>query len=249
METKNGKQLGNSFWLGIIVVAIGALLLLDRLDYDLVPYWLISWKTLLIAIGVGLGIRKNFQGIGWIVLIVVGTFFFIEDIPGIDFEVRRYVFPVVIITVGIAILFRSTFSKSVQEAKNRWTGEGEKKSDLFTDSSSTGENQINITSIFGGSKRRIFSKNFHGGQVTSIFGGSEIDLSQADIEGTVVIDMVSIFGGCKLVVPSNWELRSDITAILGGVDDKRKDPTAFAPSKKVVLTGVCMFGGVEIKSY
>jgi predicted membrane protein len=249
METKNRKQLGNSFWLGIIVVAIGALLLLDRLDYDLVPYWLISWKTLLIAIGVAIGIRKNFQGIGWIVLIVVGSFFFIEDIPGVDFEVRRYVFPVVVISVGLVILFRSTFSKSVQEAKNRWIGDSEKKSDLFTDSSSTGENQINITSIFGGSKRRIFSKNFRGGQVTSIFGGTEIDLSQADIEGTVVVDMVNVFGGCKLIVPSNWELRSDITAILGGVDDKRKDPTAYSPSKKLVLTGVCMFGGVEIKSY
>jgi hypothetical protein len=84
MEKQNIK-FGNSFWLGIIVVAVGALLLLDRLDFDLVPYWLISWKTLLIAIGVAVGLRKNFQGIGWIVLIIVGSFFLIEDIPGIDF--------------------------------------------------------------------------------------------------------------------------------------------------------------------
>lgn len=248
METKNGKQLGNSFWLGIIVVAIGGLLLLDRLDYDLVPYWLISWKTLLIAIGVAVGIRKNFQGIGWIVLIVIGSFFFIEDIPGIDFEVRRYVFPVVVISVGLVILFRSTFLKS-SSPKNIWTVTDEKKNDLFVDSSSSSEDEMNITSIFGGSKRRVFSKNFRGGQVTSIFGGSEIDLSQADIEGTVVVDMVNVFGGCKLIVPSNWELKSDITAILGGVDDKRKDPTSQSSGKKLVLTGVCMFGGVDIKSY
>jgi hypothetical protein len=33
------------------------------------------------------------------------------------------------------------------------------------------------------------------------------------------------------------------------VDDKRKDPSAYTPSKRIVLTGFCMFGGVEIKSY
>jgi predicted membrane protein len=246
METKKGKQLGNSFWLGIIVVAIGGLLLLDRLDFDLVPYWLISWKTLLIAIGVAVGIRKNFQGIGWIVLIGLGSFFFIADIPGIEYEVRRYVFPVMVIVIGLLIVFRAAFSKSV---KNIWTGADEKKTDFLSDSSSSGEDKIDITSIFGGSKRRVFSKNFGGGQVTSIFGGSEIDLSQADIESTVVLDVVSVFGGCKLIVPSNWELKSDITAILGGVDDKRKDPTSQFSGKKLVLTGVCMFGGVDIKSY
>ena len=249
METKNGKQLGNSFWLGIIVVAVGSLLLLDRLDFDLVPYWLISWKTLLIVIGVAIGLRKNFQGIGWIVLIVIGSFFLIEDIPGVDFEIRRYVFPVIVITIGLLILFRSVLSKSASEARRSWMGGDENKSDILTDSSSSGEERIDITSIFGGSKRRIFSKNFRGGQVTSIFGGSELDLTQADIEGTVALDVVSVFGGAKFLVPSNWEVKSDITAILGGVEDKRKDPSAYSPSKKLILTGVCLFGGIEIKSY
>ncbi len=248
MEKQNTK-FGNSFWLGIIVVAVGSLLLLDRLDFDLVPYWLISWKTLLIVIGVAIGLRKNFQGIGWIVLIVIGSFFLIEDIPGVDFEIRRYVFPVIVITIGLLILFRSVLSKSASEARRSWMGGDEKKSDILTDSSSSGEERIDITSIFGGSKRRIFSKNFRGGQVTSIFGGSELDLTQADIEGTVALDVVSVFGGAKFLVPSNWEVKSDITAILGGVEDKRKDPSAYSPSKKLILTGVCLFGGIEIKSY
>ncbi|NOS93506.1 MAG: cell wall-active antibiotics response protein, partial [Cyclobacteriaceae bacterium] len=36
---------------------------------------------------------------------------------------------------------------------------------------------------------------------------------------------------------------------LGGVEDKRKDPTLQTPEKKIVLTGVVIFGGVDIKSY
>ncbi len=246
MENQSTK-FGNSFWIGIIILAIGAVSLLDRLDYDILPYWLISWKALLIALGVTIGLRKNFQGIGWLVLIVVGGFFMIEDIPGIDFDTHRFIFPVVIISVGLLILFRSVFSSS-GESGGQWLNFSGKKSDGY-DAATTGDEHINITSIFGGSKRRIFSKNFGGGQVTSVFGGSEIDLTQADINGTVRIDMVSIFGGAKLLVPSNWEIKSDITAILGGVEDKRKDPTLQTPEKKIVLTGVVIFGGVDIKSY
>jgi predicted membrane protein len=246
MEKQNTK-FGNSFWIGIIILAIGALILLDRMDYDLLPYWLFSWKTLLIAIGVTIGLRKNFQGIGWLVLIVVGGFFLIEDIPGVDFNTRRFLFPVVLIAVGLLILFRSVFSKS-GEVGGQWLNFNGNKKDGY-ESAATGDESVNITSVFGGTKRRIFSKNFGGGQITSIFGGSEIDLTQADINGTIRIDMVSIFGGAKLLVPSNWEIKSDITAILGGVEDKRKDPTLQTPEKKIVLTGVVIFGGVDIKSY
>jgi predicted membrane protein len=243
MEKQNIKQYGNSFWIGLIVVSVGGLLLLDRLDYDLVPYWLISWKALLIVIGISVGLRKNFQGIGWIVLIALGAFFMIEDIPGIDFETRRYVFPVAVISIGLLILFRSVFAKSIGEGRFG----GEKKNEAMN--ASTSDEVVNIASIFGGSKRRVFSKNFGGGQVTAIFGGSEIDLTQADIEGEVRLDVVSVFGGAKLLVPLNWEVKSDITAILGGVEDKRKDPASFSSTKRLVLTGVCIFGGLEIKSY
>jgi hypothetical protein len=65
----------------------------------------------------------------------------------------------------------------------------------------------------------------------------------------VVIDTVQLFGGTKIIIPANWQLKSDITAVLGGVDDKRSVPTSFSPEKKIVLTGFAMFGGVEIKSH
>ncbi|MBK7650840.1 MAG: hypothetical protein IPJ20_08920 [Flammeovirgaceae bacterium] len=59
-----------------------------------------------------------------------------------------------------------------------------------------------------------------------------MDLSQADINGSVIIDVTQIFGGVKLVIPSNWELKSDLTAILGGVDDKRNAPQAVTVEAK-----------------
>jgi predicted membrane protein len=84
--------------------------------------------------------------------------------------------------------------------------------------------------------------------VVNIFGGTELDLSQADIQGTVVIDNTNIFGGMKITVPANWEVRTEMTSIMGGTDDKRTT-REIDQNKVLVLTGVCIFGGVDVRSY
>jgi hypothetical protein len=81
-------------------------------------------------------------------------------------------------------------------------------------------------------------------------GGSEIDLTQADFTGTVKIDTTNIFGGTKLIVPPTWDVQSDVTAIFGGVDDKRQiSGVNLDPKKILILDGTCMFGGIEIRSF
>ncbi|HMG67070.1 MAG TPA: LiaF domain-containing protein, partial [Chitinophagaceae bacterium] len=112
------------------------------------------------------------------------------------------------------------------------------------------EDYIDSTSIFGGIKKNVISKNFKGGDITNIMGGSEIDLTQADINGTVTIDLTQIFGGTKLIVPSNWQVKTQMAAIFGGVEDKRSlQNVTIDPNKKLVLDGTSIFGGIEIRSY
>jgi predicted membrane protein len=244
------KKLSNSFWVGIIIISIGSFILLDRMDVVMFPHWLFSWKTFLIALGVITGINKQFKGIGWLVLIIVGTFFLLDEIPGLDLDLRHYTFPIIVIAIGVVIVFRSAIFPSSGEWRKFWSGgEYHKKGSPLISSDDGNDDYMDLSSIFGGTKRRIFSKTFKGGQITNIFGGTELDLSQADIEGNVVIDTVTLFGGIKILVPANWEVKSNITAILGGVDDKRMTSSTYAPNKKLVLTGTCSFGGVEIKSF
>jgi predicted membrane protein len=109
---------------------------------------------------------------------------------------------------------------------------------------------IDVTSVFGGVKKNVLTKNFKGGDIVSFMGGSEIDLTQADFTGRVRIDVTTIFGGSKLVVPSSWDVQNDITAIFGGVDDKRQiSGVNLDPGKVLILDGTCMFGGIEIRSF
>lgn len=108
---------------------------------------------------------------------------------------------------------------------------------------------LDTVTIFSSVKKNVFSKNFKGGDVVSIFGGAEINLTQADFQGSIAIEVVQIFGGTKLVIPAHWQIRSEMVAIFGGIDDKRPPQMSYDEDKVVVLHGTTIFGGIEIKSY
>jgi predicted membrane protein len=103
--------------------------------------------------------------------------------------------------------------------------------------------------VFGGVKKTVLSKQFNGGEIVVFFGGAEVNLTNADFVSPIQIDVVNVFGGTKLIIPANWEIRSEITAIFGGVDDKRRQGPDTVSEKTIILKGTNLFGGVEIISY
>jgi hypothetical protein len=111
------------------------------------------------------------------------------------------------------------------------------------------DNWVEAVTVFGNIKKRVYTKNFKGGDVVSIFGGVEIDLTQADFNGAISIEMTQIFSGAKLIIPPHWQIRSEMIAIFGGIEDKRPPQTHYDENKVLILNGTTFFGGLEIKSY
>jgi len=112
------------------------------------------------------------------------------------------------------------------------------------------EDWLDVTTIFGGAKRHVISKNFKGGDLTNLCGGTVIDLTHADIQGTVVIDLVAIWGGIKLAVPPNWQVRLNLTHLMAGTDDRRMNKAPVAdPNKVLVVTGTVLMAGIEISDH
>ena len=103
--------------------------------------------------------------------------------------------------------------------------------------------------MFGGVKKVILSKNFQGGDITCFMGGCEIDLTKADFQTKAVIDITQVFGGTKIIIPSHWQISSEMTAIFGAIEDKRQQPLSAAVDKILVIQGTSIFGGIEIKNY
>ena len=109
------------------------------------------------------------------------------------------------------------------------------------------DDKIRMTSFFGGSENQIASQQFRGGRVYAVFGSSDIDLRSATIadEGAT-INIIAIFGSVKLLVPEDWAVNVQTKAVFGGVASKRVAPTS--PVGQLTLTGLCLFGALEIKS-
>jgi predicted membrane protein len=59
-----------------------------------------------------------------------------------------------------------------------------------------------------------------------------------------------VFGGIKLIVPSNWDVKFENTAVFGNMEDKRRIQNLNADaSKQLVIDGTAVFGGIEITNY
>ncbi len=148
------------------------------------------------------------------------------------------------------------FSSSVEEAKvvdeagatdTGTSGDG----GGFTRATGTSfGDRLNIDAIFSGVTRKVMSKNFQGGKITAAFGGADIEMTQVDFTGVVTIQLDIIFGGVKLIVPPHWDIRTEMSNIAAGLEDKRFFREAGVdPSKVLILKGTILFGGLEIKSY
>lgn len=102
--------------------------------------------------------------------------------------------------------------------------------------------------IFTGSKKNVEAVNFNRGRTTVVFGGSEINMTQAGLQGTGIVDIVVIFGALEIIVPNDWRVEVSANAVFGAIEDKRFN-TNTDPDKVLRITGFALFAGVEIKSF
>lgn len=260
---KEGKK-NNSTWAGLLLLGIGMVFLLRNMGFYL-PDWLLSWHTILIIIGLLIGFKRNFEGRGWLIMVLIGGYFTLGDI--FDADVSRYYFAVAFIVMGLFLIFKPKASRLKGE---KW----KKKQANFTDASfsestfteqeqpadtteapkagnGVDENDvIDAVCVFGGSDQYVYSKNFKGGDMVAVFGGCNVNLTQADFEGAIVLEVVAVFGGVKIIIPSSWIVKSEVAAVFGGVEDKRGPVMISDGGTKIIkITGLALFGGVEIRNF
>ncbi len=258
MKTSNSNsRLSANLGLGLLFITIGVLLFSREVGADL-PDWLFRWEMILIVVGLGIGLKSRFRDLGWLAVSGVGLFFLADDIWP-EMNARRYFLPVAFLVVGCVILMkiRGRRRNVVNEEPVRTNESGFTYVPEVIDFPSTAgantgafsqEERVDIAAVFSGINKKIFSKNFKGGEVVSVFGGAEIDLMNADmVNGPIELEVVGIFGGTTLFLPSNWYVQSELASIFGGVDDKRKNPMPD-PNKVIIIKGVFVFGGMEIKT-
>ncbi len=244
MEDNNKNHLDKKMLAGGLLIVAGALLFFDTFDlvYFNISHYIFSWKTLMIGIGIVMLSSPERKNTAY-VLIGLGILFWLPSIFHYNIRLNQVFWPLVLIGVGALILTRRRIHSSGHSTRT-FDGPGGKTSEMDMD-------YLDDISILGGGNKRVQSNNFKGGRITAIFGGSEFDLKSADIspEGCV-IDLFTMFGGSKLIIPEDWRIKSDVFSLFGGFSDKRSiRPSDGDPAKTLVLKGFAMFGGIEVKNY
>jgi hypothetical protein len=178
------------------------------------------------------------------------------------------------------ILHKKQENKALEEVRKNWESSRKKKTEAFSsekiesaevvdDAAASQEeptkapdsgfvratgtafmDRINESVIFSGVNRKLMTKDFQGGKATVIFGGLDLDLTQVDFTGVVTLDLEVGFGGVKLLVPPHWDVRTEVSNIAAGLEDKRMFREGGVDTNKVlILKGTLLFSGLEIKSF
>lgn len=278
---KSGKALA-----GMILVTVGAVLLLNRLDLFSFPGWIFSWPMILIIVGFFVGAKHQFRNPAWFILVTMGFLFMAEKFYP-DLNASRYIWPIIIIVFGLFMILgrqrnqqsrfhnwqarhNPNFGADPAQSDNLYTGPTDPNTPItdkyptydyskgdFTQNTGSNYSPYNATgdflsstSVFGGVKKNIISKNFQGGEITTFMGGADINLSQADIQGRVIMEVTQVMGGTRIIVPPHWDVVSEVAAVFGGVEDKRfLNAGAINPNKVLIIRGTSFMGGIDIRSY
>jgi predicted membrane protein len=233
---ENKNKIDKRVMLGSILIGLGGLFFLNSLDIFNFNFGrvIFSWQFFFIVIGVYLTLNTSRKMLGGIIAGLGFIFILPRIFPSIDYD-GSIVIAIFMIAIGSYIILNQKKKEEDTDAL------GQINKDIIDD-----------VAIFGGGTKIVNSDNFRGGNVTAVFGGSEIILKGCKLaEGTNSIDILAVFGGTTIVVPNDWNVVMNVTSIFGGFSNKSvKDPNNFIDqSKTLILKGLVVFGGGELKTY
>lgn len=103
--------------------------------------------------------------------------------------------------------------------------------------------------VFGGVDRRGSWQVPRRMTIRCIMGGGHLDFREAEFgPGVTELHVRCVMGGLELIVPPGLQLDVDVSAVLGGVEN-RHEASAPDPSRPILrITGMAVLGGLEIQT-
>lgn len=229
---ERANPLNGRLILGVCLVVLGALWTVDNLDLmdaDPILRW---WAVVPIAIGLmkltGIGMEK--QPAFGLFLTIVGGLFVLGEMDYVNVNLG-IIWPLMFIFIGARIMMRAV--------------RGQDPGGATSDASDF----VRSFAVMGGITRRNESQAFRGGELTAVMGGVQLDLDDAKpADGRAVIDVFAVWGGIEIRVPDDWRVEVEATPLMGGVESNARLAPGVEPVGTLVVRGLVMMGGVEVKN-
>ena len=229
MSDKSSRRGGTRIVIGLVVILIGVLALLDKLNLFELRLLHSLWPLALVVAGV-LQLMQRRQDprsggsqIMALGLITVGTLMTLSKLGLMNFQMRDW-WPALLIGVGLLVVFKGLRSDANSESSGPGALLG-----LGGAPRQSSDAMLRATGALSGSVIRNDSQDFRGGEVDAFMAGIDIDLRKASIETEAVLNVFAMWGGITIKVPLDWSVQINAVALMGGVDDKTVPP--MNPSK------------------
>jgi predicted membrane protein len=240
-NVERGGLLTPRLLIGLAIALFGVVLVLDRLNLVMAGLVVRWWPAVIVAVGALIFKQSRHVGGGanGIVVMFIGGWLLLNTLGILRIGFWQMFWPLVLIGIGTALVLQA------MRRRDREASAGD------------ADDTLNIFAVLGGVKRSSSSARFRGGEVTAFMGGYQIDLRQATIPPgeEAALDIFTAMGGGEIIVPPSWTVATPIVPVMGGIDDKRLPPlpgaidtTGGKAAPRLVLRGMVMMGGIEIKS-
>lgn len=220
---------------GLLVIALGAIFLganLDLFDGDEAVH--AFWPIAFVVVGLTVMLeprRHGSSGRAWgLVWIVAGLWIFAQQREWIRFDFWDLFFPGALLIAGGTMVWRA-----LRGGRGRSRGE------------EVDESEPRAFALMSGNEIRSTSASFRGADLGAFMGGVKLDLTGATLAGDEAeIDVFAMWGGIEIRVPREWTVVGRVMPLMAAFEDKTQPVPAA--TKRLVIRGVVVMGGVEVKS-
>jgi len=247
----------NGMFIGFLFIVVGLLYAGSALNFFEFTIFFPGWWTLFIIIPCLYALtRKNEDKTGPVIGLVIGLCFLLN---AQDFDFHINFFPMLLAVGCILAGWKLIFPKKGRNRKwveeNYSHGSDKKNSSAETDRGTGGSSYsgnsgyISASAVFGGKDIRVDNECFTGADITVLMGAVDLNLRNAIISEDVYINISAVMGGIDIFVPANVRVVTDGCAtVMGGIDVNSSYANFHAAdSPRVIITGSCVMGGVDIK--
>ena len=232
LRPRRPRSPAGSIVMGLLIGTFGLTLLANNLGWADVHQFLRQfWPFVLMAAGAALlfvRTQSQYSGAGFwgFALILGGLWAFADQRGWIHVSFWAVFGPTLLVLLGASFVWRAFHQPRIEAEPEAF---------------------IHTYAFMSGSELKPTAKPFQGADLSAVMGGVVLDLTTAQMEGdTATIDVFTVMGGIEIFVPRDWNVTTQVTALMGACVDKRR-PAAQPATKTLIVRGFALMGGIDIK--
>jgi len=223
--------------LGLLIVALGAIFLAGNLGWIEGEQLLRRfWPSAFVVIGVAVLLQGGVGTSRWwgLLWILAGAWIFADQEGWVRVDFWEVFFPAILLILGGSLVWRAIAGGRTKPGRP-----AEEDPEAY----------LRSFAVMAGNELRSISRAFRGADLGAFMGAVVLDLTGSRMEGDLaVIDTLAVWGGVEIRVPPDWTVTGKVLPLMGAFEDKTRPAAGGEATKRLVVRGFAVMGGVEVKN-